>query len=292
VIGNDHAEFGASASAIQFHYDVSNDFYAQWLDPLLVYTSAKWQDHTYTLQQAQINKLNSILQSVYCKPHTAILDIGCGWGGLLQHAIAYYGVDAAVGLTLSKQQISWIKKHYSKIQASLENWNNYQPDILFDIITSIESIEAFVKPTISSQEKQAVYRHLFLSCYQWLKPSGYFYLQCIGYGSKDAIDLDPFIKEQIFPESDLPYLEELISASRHLFEVVNLVNDRQDYVKTLQCWLDNMMTNKKQLLKIVDENTYLRYKRYLKLSQYMFAEGNCHLYRIIFRKINDSKILK
>src|SRR5258707_1072315 len=97
---------GASPEAIQHHYDVGNDFYQLWLDPTLTYSCALWEpnDHDAMLEIAQQRKIQHHTRWAHVPAGGRLLDIGCGWGAVLKHAIEEKGVGQAVGLTLSQQQ--------------------------------------------------------------------------------------------------------------------------------------------------------------------------------------------
>ncbi len=117
---------GASNAAIQFHYDVGNPFYKIWLDEQLVYSAARWTDPitsevlATTLEQAQQEKILFHLRAVKAKPEDSILDIGCGWGAILQSAVSNFGVRKATGLTLSKEQAIMISENCSGREARNE----------------------------------------------------------------------------------------------------------------------------------------------------------------------------
>ena len=100
---------GKDAAQIEFHYDVSDDFYALWLDPRRVYSCAYFRDADMTLAQAQEAKLDHICRKLMLKPGERYLDIGSGWGALLMWAAEHYGVDAT-GITLSKNQHAHVQR--------------------------------------------------------------------------------------------------------------------------------------------------------------------------------------
>jgi len=283
--------FGASTQAIRAHYDLSNDFYRTWLDETMTYTAALW-DHNNpsdNLLLAQQRKIDFAAQQIFTEDTTSILDIGCGWGGALAHMQQYFNLKNPVGITISQAQYEWIKSKHSNVKVHLERWENYHTDEKYDGIISVEAIEAFVKPGMTSQAKIDIYRHLFKKCRYWLKDNGRFFLQCICYENSFPKDLDEFIKNEIFPESDLPRLAELAAGWEYLFEPVNIANHRLHYVQTLRAWLKNMRDNKENLVKEFGDSIYMRYLHYLKLSEYMFSNGNCSLLRITLQRINHSR---
>jgi len=276
---------GADKQSIAHHYDIGNDFYQLWLDKTMTYTAALWLKSTDDLYSAQINKINYVLDSLHLAKNQRLLDIGCGWGGLLNYALGTYQLRQAVGLTLSEAQANWVSMQHPGIDCELINWHDYSCAEPFDGITSVESIEAFVKPGINNEKKIAVYKRFFEQCSNLLKSGGRLYLQAICYGKKNPEDLDDFIKSEIFPDSDLPLIEELFSASKKHFEIISVKNDRQDYIKTLKQWQSNLRSSKNSIVNLYNIEMYDRYKSYLKLSEFMFAEANCLLLRMIFSKL-------
>lgn len=283
---------GASQTAIEFHYDVGNEFYQLWLGRTMMYSCALW-DLTVApdaLSEAQTLKIDWHLQQACVVQQPRVLDVGCGWGTTLQHLVDRHAVQHAVGLTLSPSQTEWINQlNHPRIEVRVENWADHRPDKPYDAIVSIEAFEAFARPEHSSDEKIQRYRQFFKTCHDWLRPGGCLSLQTIAYGNSSPKDLDQFIADDIFPESDLPRLAEIIMATEHLFEVVTLQNDRHHYVQTLRAWLDNLKGNRKEAIAQVGEDTVDRYIRYLRLSIFMFSTGACDLHRIALRRIDHPR---
>jgi cyclopropane-fatty-acyl-phospholipid synthase len=161
---------------------------------------------------------------------------------------------------------------------------------VFDAIVSIEAIEAFARHGLPRAEKVRIYRALFERAHGWLAPSGRFGLQMIAYGSAGPAQFDRFIADAVFPESDLPFLSEVIEAAEGRFEVVSLHSARADYVLTLKCWLAALKRRRAAARALVGGATVQRFEDYLRLSWHMFASGACDLHRLILRRIDRARL--
>lgn len=280
---------GASASSIQHHYDVSNDFYRSWLDASMTYSCALWERGD-TLETAQLRKLDFMLDGARAGEARRLLDVGCGWGSLMQRAVEHYQVEQCVGLTLSEAQVAWHRdRGLPQNQSRLESWRDHEPDGLYDSIVSIGAIEHFVQIGLSRADKVGHYRDFFKKCHAWLAPGGGLSLQSIVWGHlmPDAATVEDFlfISREIFPESEFPRLAELVHASERRFEIVAIRSDRLHYARTLREWLRRLRAHRDELIALTDETMYARYERYLKVSCGFFERGNANLVRLHMRKV-------
>jgi cyclopropane-fatty-acyl-phospholipid synthase len=288
---------GGSPEAIQAHYDVGNDFYRLWLDPTLSYSCAMWQDDEADsqLEAAQRRKIDFHVRSAKAQGAGHVLDIGCGWGALLWHLVHEAGVRQATGLTLSQQQYNHIADLADpRMDVRLESWVDHQPAQPYDALISIGAFEHFARPEWSSPAKVAAYRSFFSHCHRWLKPGAWLSLQTIAYGNFDpaAAKSEPehrFLLGEIFPEAELPTLEEVIRASAGLFELVALRNDREDYERTCQVWYHRLVARKTEATAVAGAAVVARYLRYLKLSMSLFHLGRTCLLRLALRRLDDPR---
>jgi cyclopropane-fatty-acyl-phospholipid synthase len=279
---------GASQSAIQAHYDVGNAFYGLWLDETLTYSAALWDgpDDARDLGAAQRNKIAWHLASAEVTKARSVLDIGCGWGATLKACAALPNVERAIGLTLSKSQADHIVSESNpKLDVRLENWQEHHPTEPYDSILSIGAFEHFSKPTDDAGAKIAIYREFFRRCRRWLAPQGALSLQTIAYGSLRRDDPNVSLMSQIFPESDLPRLEEIVVACDGLFEIVTVRNDRMDYSRTCETWAKNLRARRAEAIALVGPEQVHRYERYLKLSGFGFLTGKIWLLRIKLKPV-------
>jgi cyclopropane-fatty-acyl-phospholipid synthase len=283
---------GASQAAIEAHYDLGNDFFRLWLDAAMVYTCALWDPNNpdESLDAAQLRKLDHLIDLAEARGAARVLDIGCGWGGLLTRLVDEAGVGAGIGLTLSpSQRADLLERAHPRLEIRLENYLDHVPEAPYDAIVSVEAIEAFARLGLSPEAKLGVYRDLFARCQAWLKPSGMVVLQAITYGTAGPEDFDPFIAAEVFPESDLPRLSELAAAWERRFEVVSIRNVRHDYTRTLKAWLRRLKARRPAAVALVGEDVVVRFERYLRLSSFMFSQGTCDLLQIALRRIETPR---
>lgn len=282
---------GASVEALQYHYDIGNEFYQLWLDSgITSYTCALWEKEDDTLEAAQLRKADYHCNQVQVRRAKRVLDVGCGWGGLLKYLVEKYNVEKAVGLTLNQPHVDFVTAFNNpRIEVRLENWATHASREPYDVVFAWGVMEHAAKLGLSEMEKVEAYRKFFRLCHKWLKSGGWLSLQTIAYGNMRKEDFNQFISNEIFPESDLPSLVDIAAGSERLFEIVTLRNDRQDYVRTCRIWLERLKANREKAVKLVGEQVVARYEKYLKYSIISFHVGTTILLRIIFRRIDKPR---
>ncbi|MET9489580.1 cyclopropane-fatty-acyl-phospholipid synthase family protein [Nocardia sp. NPDC006630] len=274
----------AAAAAIRHHYDIGNEFYRLWLDRSLSYSCALRETADDTLELAQENKLRHHLNAIDAGSARAVLDIGCGWGAVLQRLSGRHGVARSVGLTLSAEQAEYVRaQQYSGVEVLVEDWLHYRPEEKFDGIISIGAFEHFARPDDSAEEKIRVYREFFSRCREWLTPDGALSLQTIAYANMNAAQANTFMKQEIFPDAELPTLSEITAAADGLFEVCAISNGRLDYAWTCAEWARRLKAERPAATELVGAEAVARYERYLKLSAMGFRMGKITLYRLVLR---------
>lgn len=275
---------GGNEAAIQHHYDVSNAFYALWLDETMTYSCGLWgeDDDPDDLLAAQRRKLDYHLHAAGIPRARHVLDVGCGWGSLLERALAYPGVETATGLTLSETQFQHIAARARPgLHIRKESWTNHQPANKYDSIVSIGAFEHFASPGDSAAEKIELYREFFQKCRSWLNPEGAMSLQTIAYGTMRPGEAPELINAQIFPDSELPQPHEIVEAANGLFELTLLRNDRVQYSRTCKLWLHNLRRRRPEAVAIVGDETVSRYEKYLRYSAFAFDTGRVGLLRLV-----------
>jgi cyclopropane-fatty-acyl-phospholipid synthase len=282
---------GASAAAIQRHYDLGNEFYALWLDPTRTYSCAIWDGPDDTLEQAQLRKLDYHAAGAGAGEAARMLDIGCGWGAMMRRLIDHHGVSEVVGLTLSDAQAEyvggWADHRYD---VRVENWINHHPDAPYDGIISIGAFEHFADYGMRRAERLAAYREFFDRCREWLPRGGRLSIQTNTKGNNIRLSRETrsdlrFVIERIFTESELPWPSEILEASERRFEVVSLRNDPEEYARTCQAWLDGLIAQRDRAVEQVGEAVVADYERYLRGAVGCFQRHQLGLMRIAFERV-------
>ncbi|WP_330181680.1 cyclopropane-fatty-acyl-phospholipid synthase family protein [Nocardia sp. NBC_01503] len=273
----------AAAAAIRHHYDIGNEFYRLWLDPTLSYSCALRQNADDTLEIAQAHKLRHHLDAVEADRARSVLDIGCGWGAIL-NGLAERGVGRSVGLTLSAEQAEYVQaQRYPGVEVRVQDWLDYRPRERFDGIISVGAFEHFARPDDSPEQKIGVYREFLTRCRDWLTPDGALSLQTIAYANMHPAQANSFMTQQIFPDAELPTLAEITAAAQGLFEVCAVTNGRLDYAWTCAEWARRLRSERAAATELVGAEAVARYERYLKLSAMGFRMGKLTLYRLVLR---------
>ncbi len=280
---------GASKEAIQFHYDVGNAFYAAWLDETMTYSAGIWPEGRgglESLHEAQLRKLDWHLEGACLGAGRRLLDVGCGWGGLIRRAAETKGFGQAIGLTLSEAQATWIGEHLGdeRVRVSVCPWQSFESGDPFDAIVSIGAFEHFAKPGMTRAEKLTCYGDFFAFCAETLAEGGSLSLQTIVW-----MDIEPGTESRnlpadFFPESDLPYLLEILQAADARFHLTRFHNRPRDYSRTLRAWLKAIREQRGALTEAWGEETVTRYMKFFTAFVLGFDSGAIGLTRLKFVK--------
>ena len=265
---------------VQAHYDLSDVFFGLFQDPSRTYSCAFYQRDDMSLGEAQMAKIDLALGKLHMQPGMTLLDVGCGWGSVMQRAIEKYDVNV-IGLTLSKNQAAYGQRLLDEIetdrsrQVFLRGWEEFDEPV--DRIVSIEAFEAFPK------ERYAAF---FETCYRILPSGGRMVLQTIlGHPLKrwpemgipitmSDLKFMRFIAKEIFPGGSIPCDEDIVGLSRaagFALEDTQFLNEH--YVRTLDTWAENLEAARDEAIAATSSEVYERYMRYLVGCSDFFRRG-------------------
>jgi len=258
----------STQAEIEVSYDISNDFFRLWLDENMHYTSAVFDREDMTLEEAQENKARVLYEFAEVTPEKRVVDIGCGWGSMLDYCVRR-GCKEAVGFSLSTAQTEWAKaRGHKNASFFIQDYAAYQPEQLFDAVVSVEMIDHLCSPA-KAREGRAIelYRNYFNKVATWVKPGACFGFQAILTNRiprtrQDLLDLQ-FTADVIFPGGRNPRLEELVAAVNPRWEIVQLHTRRTDYGKTTGEWLRRMRLHETYIRQTWGDKLFDEYERYL-----------------------------
>lgn len=278
--------FGGSTSMkkqkeeVTSHYDIGNDFYKIWLDDTLSYSCAYFKNENESLYNAQMNKINHILKKLNLSEGLTLLDIGCGWGGLLIEAAKQYKVKG-LGITLSQEQYKKFKERIKKenledlLEVRMMDYRELEKSGLsFDRIVSVGMLEHVGRSN---------YDLFFENINAVLKKGGLFLLHYIS-GLKES-EGDAWIKKYIFPGGVIPSFREIIEISAdYNYHTIDVESLRLHYTKTLLHWAKNFDDNIDEVKKMFDEKFIRMWRMYLYSCAASFNNGVIDLHQILFVK--------
>lgn len=278
-----HFRLGArnpAAESIQFHYDRSNEFYEQFLDPRMQYSSAYFSDSSQTLEEAQLQKLERICRDLQLEASDRFLDIGCGWGGLITYAAERFGVTT-MGCTLSKQQLAFARELVRKkgltdrVRIELMDYRDLTGQ--FDKVTSVGMFEHVGRARLAGY---------FQKVYSLLDKGGLFLNR--GVVRPEGVSDSPetlFIQKSVFPGGELVHLSDVVQEGKHTgFELIGTEQFGQHYAMTCERWVRNLERSADACRSIVSERTYRTWLLYLAGSAVSFQNGKTGAAQAVFRK--------
>lgn len=270
--------------AIAHHYDVSNQFYEWILGPSMAYTCAVYPSADATLEDAQFAKHDLVARKLGLRSGMRLLDVGCGWGGMVMHAAKEYGVQA-LGVTLSQKQAEWAQKAIvreglaDRCEVRHLDYRLVEEDG-FDAVSSIGLTEHI---------GQAALGGYFDSLYDKLRPGGRILNHCITRAdNSQPARVGGFFDRYIFPDGELLSPGFIITTMHdHGFEVRHEENLREHYALTLRAWCANLEEHWDEAVKEVGEERARTWRLYLYASRLGFEHNNIQLHQVLGVRLDD-----
>jgi len=275
---------------VQSHYDLSDDFFALFLDSTRTYSCAYFSDPNATLEEAQKAKIDLSLGKCELKPGMKLLDIGCGWGATTLRAAEHYRVNV-IGLTLSENQYRHATQRASEsgvsknVEFRLQGWEEFDEPV--DRIVSIGAFEHF---------RNSRHAAFFKKCKESLPANGIMMLHSIVTPSladlresgieytHEDIKFARFIRDEIFPGGQLCPPERIKSlASQNGFDVYHVQPLRLHYAQTLDYWAEGLAKTREQAIAITSQTVYDRYHKYLTGCAEQFRKGTIDVMQFCMR---------
>jgi len=272
----------ADRDAVQHHYDVSNAFYALWLDPRMVYSCAYFRTAADPLEQAQVAKLDHICTKLRLAPGERFLDIGCGWGALAMHACARYGVQAT-GITLSRNQYELATERIraagleSRCRVIYEDYRDHAGEERYDKVASVGMFEHVGLANLPTY---------FATVRRLLRERGLFLNHGITSSNVDnrAVGMGggEFIDRYVFPKGELPHLHRVVrDMSAQDLEVHDVECLRPHYLRTLELWGEAYERNFAAAAAEAGDRTARIWRLYLAGCAHAFEQRWISIYQVL-----------
>jgi cyclopropane-fatty-acyl-phospholipid synthase len=269
---------------IAAHYDLGNDFYALFLDPTMMYSSAIFSETDSSLDDASLYKIDRICRKLQLTPHDHLLEIGTGWGGLAIHAARYYGCRVTT-TTISREQFDYAQRRVreeglgERVEVLLRDYRDLEGQ--YDKLVSVEMIEAV---------GHRFYRDYFAQCARLLKSDGLMLIQAITIPDQRfdaAAKSVDFIQRYIFPGGSLPSIEVIAhTVARHTDLTISGIEDiTTHYARTLRAWCERFLARIERVRELGYDERFIRmWQFYLCYCEGGFVERSIGTHQILFAK--------
>lgn len=273
---------GDNKRFIQFHYDVGNAFYQLFLDPEMQYSCAHFPRWDASLEEAQVTKLDLICRKLRLAPGETLLDIGCGWGGLLCHAVREYGVTGH-GVTLSEEQLAFARAKVERLgiadRVTLHLKDYREMEGAFDKISSVGMYEHIGLANIPDY---------FRTVRRLLAPGGLFLNHAISRGAKRrrrrfaSRPEQRALQKYIFPGGELDDIGHTLAEMEIAgFEVQDVEALRQHYQITTRSWAERLHAHRAEAEALVGAETYRLWAAYLAGCSFAFQRGSARIHQTL-----------
>lgn len=268
-------------AAVTYHYNISNDFYSLWLDRHMVYSCAYFKTGLEDIDRAQEQKLEYICRKLRLQRGDHLLDLGCGWGGLMCYAAVKFGVQA-FGITLSQPQAEFARARFraagvaDRCIVEVCDYRDLDPPQEYDKIVSVGMFEHVGGELLPEYFRRA---------WSVLRPGGVFLNHGIAASVTKTRCGPSFIDKYVFPDGDLVPLCATIQAAESChFEVRDVESLREHYTLTLRRWVRRIESKRAEAVRETNVQVYRIWRLYMAGSAYAFRTGRLNLYQVLLSK--------
>ena len=268
--------------AISYHYDQSNDFFELWLDPYMVYTCAYFAKPDDDLDLAQERKLDYICRKLRLRPGERLLDLGCGWGGLIIYAAQHYGVEAH-GITLSQEQAKLAQERIVRAglteccRVEVRDYRDVNESSSYDKLVAVGLLEHIGEAMLPTYFKQA---------WHLLRPGGVFLNHAMATLSTTiAMDELNFFGRYVFPDGEMLRVSQVLQAAEMSgFEIRDIESLREHYTLTLRHWVRRLEDRADEVRNLKSDVTYRIWRLYMSVAAHGFQKGRISIYQTLLGK--------
>jgi cyclopropane-fatty-acyl-phospholipid synthase len=289
----------ATKNDIEQHYDVDNEFFRLFLDEKYrAYSCGVWKQAT-NLEQAQEDKLDRLCRYAKVAEGHHVIDVGCGWGGLMNFIVDHYPNTDVHGLTLSTQQFNFVNDNlHNNQKIQLCSWQDYVPnERKFDSIISIGAFEHFATfDDHASSRQRDIYKDFFDWCLSVSTPDAQIGLQTIVISrapkSISEVRDTRFLLDSVFPGSALPTISDIQASIIDKYEISVIRRIGLDYAQTLLEWNKRLEFNKHIVCMNYGQDLYDYYQVYFDSARRCFESEYIDLIQVSLRRVQQTRILK
>jgi cyclopropane-fatty-acyl-phospholipid synthase len=272
--------------AISYHYDLPPEFYALWLDRRMIYSCAYFAAQDDDLDSAQQRKLDYLCRKLRLRPGERLLDIGCGWGGLIMHAATHYGVEA-VGITLSTPQAEFARQRLRESAVG----NRCRVEVAdYRDIRDLPPYDKIVSVGMCEHVGEALLAEYFRRAYDLLRPGGVFLNHGIAYSATYRRQGPSFSDRYAFPDGELVTISTTLRAAEVSgLEIRDVESLREHYALTLHHWVRRLEAQADKARRITDDTTYRIWRLYMAGSAHGFRTGRLNVYQTLLAKPSEGR---